>query len=221
MAYVLGFWYADGYMRKDRSYRILFYCNDTDILKQIRKALNSDHPIFLTKKQWSCHTLCVWSKQLYADLEKLGGISGKSKVMTFPAVPQVFLPDFIRGYFDGDGSVFFTTYRRTKDGKITKELRTNFTSGSRQFLERLMQILNTKLGLSIKRLGVFNNGGSLKLGYGSKDSDALLHYMYYDNFRIGLKRKAAFLSRIPKYQVHTFKARRDGEIGRHATLKML
>jgi len=190
MAYVLGFWFADGYMRKDK-----------DILAEIRQALASGHPIQFMPIN-NCYFISFCSKKLYHDLLRLGGLRKKSKIIEFPAVPKFFLPDFIRGYFDGDGSVFFVNYMRTKDGRPTTELRTNFTSGSRKFLEDLMNILHDEIGLPLKKLGVYNNGGSLKLGYGMKDSDTLLRYMYYDKFPIGLERKAVFVSKIPNYQRH-------------------
>ena len=38
MAYVLGFWFADGYMRIEKSYRILFCSNDKQILESICAA---------------------------------------------------------------------------------------------------------------------------------------------------------------------------------------
>ena len=139
---------------------------------------------------------------MYADLTSLGGRKQKSKTIKFPYVPSKFLRDFIRGYFDGDGSVFFVKYIRTKDKRLTRELRTNFTSVSRKFLEELMKVLHDEINLPLKKLGVFNDGSSLKLGYGMKDSDTLLHYMYYPNFPIGLKRKAVFVNQVPKYQVH-------------------
>ncbi|MDO8516119.1 MAG: LAGLIDADG family homing endonuclease [bacterium] len=205
VAYVLGFWFADGYMRKDKSYRILFFSNDLQIIRSIRGAMGSSHPIRKKSKFDQCWVINMCSKRLYQDLEKLGGISCKSKTLSFPNIPANYLRDFIRGYFDGDGSVFFVEYVRTKDKRRTRELRTNFTSGSRKFLESLMEVLQSNLGLPIKKLGVFNNGGSLKLGYGMKDSDTLLHYMYYDNFPIGLKRKADFVAKIPIYQKHFFK----------------
>lgn len=201
MAYVLGFWFADGYMRKEKSYRIVFSGKDEDILIKIREALDSNHPIRLNSRD-NCYFISFCSRKLYEDLTKLGGLRCKSKVINFPKVFKKFLPDFIRGYFDGDGSVFFVKYIRTKDKRLTQELRTNFTSGSRRFLNDLMKILHDEIGLPIKKLGVYNNGSSLKLGYGMKDSDTLLRYMYYSDFPIGLKRKAIFVSKIPIYQKH-------------------
>lgn len=56
-----------------------------------------------------------------------------------------------------------------------------------------MKILNTELDLVIKKLGVYNVGRSLKLGYGTKDTKKLLRFMYYPNFKIGLQRKAKFV----------------------------
>ncbi len=202
MAYVLGFWFADGYMRKEKSYRVTFSGKDKEIFVQILKVFNSNHPIRLTDKKDDCYFISLCSKKLYGDLVKLGGLRRKSRVIGFPYVPKKFLPDFIRGYFDGDGSVFFVEYTRTKDKRRTRELRTNFTSGSPKFLERLMRVLYKEIRLPLKRLGIYNQGSSLKLGYGMKDSDTLLRYMYYPNFPIGLRRKAVFVSKIPNYQKH-------------------
>ncbi len=204
MAYVLGFWFADGYMRIEKSYRMLITSNDKQILEEIRRVMKSTHPIRKAKSDQSFN-ISFHSKRLYEGLEKLGGMRRKSRTITFPHIQKSYIRDFVRGYFDGDGSVFFVEYIRTKDKLRTRELRTNFTSGSRIFLEQLMKVLQSEIGLPIKKLGIYNNGSSLKLGYGMKDSDTLLRYMYYDNFPIGLKRKADFISKIPIYQRHTFK----------------
>lgn len=201
MAYVLGFWFADGYMRVEKSYRITLSSKDRQILKDIRIALASSHPIIKATRD-NCFNICFHSKRLYESLLDRGGFRCKSKTITFPYVPKNFLRDFIRGYFDGDGSVFFVKYVRTKDKRLTKELRTNFTSGSKKFLSVLMEVLNNEINLPIKKLGIFNNGSSLKLGYGMRDSETLLRYLYYKDFPIGLRRKASFVNKIPKYEKH-------------------
>ena len=201
MAYVLGFWFADGYMRKEKSYRVVVVSNDTQILMAIRNGMESNHPIKKSKADQSS-SIVFHSKRLYEGLTLRGGIRCKSRFIQFPVVPQEYIRDFVRGYFDGDGSVFFVKYIRTKDRRLTRELRTNFTSGSSNFLKDLMVVLHREIGLPVKEIGVCNAGASLKLGYGMKDSDTLLHYMYYQDFPIGLKRKADFISRIPTYQKH-------------------
>lgn len=80
MAYVLGFWFADGYMRKEKSYRISFTSADKNILLQIRKVFSSEHPI--KKRKEKKGGLCTWtlslcSKHLYEKLVCLGGLKKK------------------------------------------------------------------------------------------------------------------------------------------------
>ena len=193
MAYVLGFWFADGYMRHEKSYRISFCSNDYDILALIRTCFSSNHNICYEKKDDS-KNLIIFSKKLYLKLLDLGGKRCKSRTIVFPKVPYKFLPDFIRGYFDGDGSVFFVKYIHTKNKKLRTELRSNFTSGSIKFLEDLQDILNEQLGLIKKKICGYNNGRSLKLGYGTYDTIKLLNFMYYPDYPIGMERKARFLS---------------------------
>jgi len=195
MAYVLGFWFADGYMRHEKSYRILFSSNDVDILLKIRQSLSSDHPLYRGKNR-NNYQLVIFSKKLYLKLLSLGGKRCKSKTMDFPTVPTKCLADFIRGYFDGDGSVFYTTYIHTKTKRPRTELRSNFTSGSPEYLEGLQDILANTLGFIKKKICSYNNGTSWKLGYGTYDTINLLKFMYYPNHPISLERKAVFVEKI-------------------------
>jgi len=191
MAYVLGFWFADGYMRVDRSYRISFASNDEQLLLDIRKAIGSTNNIKSDKRD-NCFILTVHSKHLYEQLASLGGHKRKSKTISLPSMPKEFYRDFIRGYFDGDGSVHLVTYRSTKNHKMRTELRSNFTSGCAVFLNQLQDFLRHELGMANKKLGVYNEGASLKLGYGMGDTHKLLNYIYYPGYTIGLERKAKF-----------------------------
>jgi len=195
MAYVLGFWFTDGYMRHEKSYRISFSSKDYDILALIKKCLASNHNIVAQKKDDS-KDLIVFSKKLYLKLLQLGGKRCKSRTIVFPKVPNKFLADFVRGYFDGDVSVFYVTYLHTKIKRFRTELRSNFTSGSIEFLEILQEILNKHLGLVKKKICGYNDGRSLKLGYGTYDTLKLLNFMYYPNYPIGMKRKAKFLHSV-------------------------
>ncbi|MCL5010656.1 MAG: LAGLIDADG family homing endonuclease, partial [Patescibacteria group bacterium] len=101
---------------------------------------------------------------MYSALLGIGGKRKKGKKMLFPEIPEKFLPDFIRGYFDGDGSVFYTTYLHSKIHRMRTELRSNFTSGSPEFLERLKSILAEQLSFTNKKICPFNNKGSWKFG---------------------------------------------------------
>lgn len=194
MAYVLGFWFADGYMRHEKSYRIVFNSRDYNLLLQIKKCFSCNYFIKRYQRRDGIdYQLILYSKHLYQELLTLGGMRCKSKKMRFPKVPKQCLADFIRGYFDGDGSVFYTTYIHTKTKRPRTELRSNFTSGNPKFLEDLQNILVNTLGFIKKKIGSYNNGASRKLGYGTKNTLELLRFMYYNGYSIGLERKAAFL----------------------------
>lgn len=197
MAYVLGFWFADGYMRHEKSYRIVFNSNDYSLLLKIRECLGSSHLIYKRKNRTE-YQLIIFSKRMYFRLQALGGKRRKTKSMEFPKTPRHYLADFIRGFFDGDGSVFYTTYRSTKNRKIRTELRSNFTNGDPRFLEELQSILIDLLRVSRKKICPYNERSSWKLGYATEDTKKLLQFMYYPNFSIGLERKASFLENLKK-----------------------
>ena len=110
MAYTLGFWYADGNMNsldKTQGKRISFSSQDKDILIKIRELMKSNHPIYKDSK-WNCYNLIISRKQLWDDIFKLGGRPAKSLVNKFPVIPNRYKSTFIRGYFDGDGSIYLS-----------------------------------------------------------------------------------------------------------------
>jgi len=80
MAYVLGFWYADGHMRHMRSYRIIFSSKDKDHLINIRNSFTSNSPVVDDRNSYS---LIICSKKLYLELSKLGGTPHKSTSQNF------------------------------------------------------------------------------------------------------------------------------------------
>ena len=52
------------------------------------------------------YKLALNSDKLVSDIEKLGVVERKTLTLTFPNLREDLIPHFIRGYFDGDGSVF-------------------------------------------------------------------------------------------------------------------
>ena len=203
MAYVLGFWFADGYMRHEKSYRIVFSSRDYYLLLKIKQCLGCNYSISRNQRPDGIdYQLILYSKYLFQKLLSLGGVRCKSKKIIFPEIPIHYLPDFLRGYFDGDGSVFYTTYIHTKTKRPRTELRSNFTSGNSKILEGLQNILVNTLGFIRKKICPFNRGASWKLGYGTYDTIKLLKFMYYPNYPVGLERKALFAKRIETLNVN-------------------
>lgn len=78
MAYILGFWFADGYMTGDKSYRVAFFSIDEDHLQNIAKTVAYDAPVkrFLRNgKPSPIYSLTFRSKALFNVFKSLGGIN--------------------------------------------------------------------------------------------------------------------------------------------------
>lgn len=128
MAYVLGFFAADGFMPQDLQV-ISFSQKDPKILEDIKKELQSKHPIIINPRT-GVHLLNISSKIMKEDLIHLHGmIPKKSTTLEFPYVPEEYLSHFVRGYFDGDGNINFE--KRT----------VSFVGGSLKFMEHFKKRL--------------------------------------------------------------------------------
>ena len=119
-AYWLGFLYADGYVsEKYNSIRINLQKRDEDHLQKFISAIQATN----TKIKYStkfdndviyegCYiTIC--DKQMVNDLIRLGCVQNKSLILRFPnenQVPTHLLSHFIRGYFDGDGCIWYSEH---------------------------------------------------------------------------------------------------------------
>src|SRR3989338_9076928 len=109
MAYVLGFFAADGYITVNRRGG-QFWCiqiTDKKLLEQIRKVVQSGHKISTRVRDGNekmVHRLQIGSIEMCDDLRKLGFFERKTKNLTVPHAPQKYFSDFVRGYFDGDGN---------------------------------------------------------------------------------------------------------------------
>ncbi|MBI5456848.1 hypothetical protein HY969_03845 [Candidatus Kaiserbacteria bacterium] len=142
MGYVLGYFAADGTMIKSRrgGHFIEFDSIDKVLIQQVRAAMKSSHHIGvrrrdLKNKNWkTAYRLQVGSIKMFNDLQKLGFTQKKSLTIKFPTIPDKYFSDFVRGYFDGDGNVYFKKHY-AKDRKQKRWVfSSRFTSGCKQFL---------------------------------------------------------------------------------------
>lgn len=179
MAYILGFWFADGcIMDKGGSkvFSITQHKNDKYLLEKILKKMNSIHPLEISAKG-TCYSFCIGSKKIFNDIIILGGKTRKSKDVDFPDIPPQYLADFIRGYFDGDGCVYLR-----KNGNLGGA---NFVCGSKKFINRLNDILAFRLSLCKYDLK-YNYGGRILT---IKERMAWINNKYYkfsENYRLEL-----------------------------------
>lgn len=189
MAYVLGFFAADGgmFINSEGSKYIQFVSTDKEILKKIKRAIASNHKIGIKKRcpgnlGWKkCYLIQIGSKEMYNDLLKLGFTPKKDLTLQFPKVPKKYLDHFVRGYFDGDGSISFGTYKRkSRNNKITFYILASFVSGSKSFLSKLSKKLRLTTDIAKGYLGQKSHNSGYQLSYSTNDSKKLFRYMYKD-----------------------------------------
>ena len=175
MAYILGLWWADGCIYGGKMFDITMHNKDKYILKKVAEELQFEGKLYdyVDRQAARINFSCV---VIYKDLIALGGSERKSMTIGFPEVPEEYLPDFIRGYFDGDGCI-----TEVQGGRINSA----FTSGSRKFLDGLLKVLREKAGIE----GGSYDPSSYTIKFGKKDTIRLGQYMYGNNPELFLLRK--------------------------------
>lgn len=175
MAYILGLWFADGCIYRGQMFDITLHVKDKYILKRIAEELQYEGPLYdyVDRQAARINFSCV---TIYNDIVTLGGKEAKSNDIEFPGIPEEYLSDFIRGYFDGDGCIM-----NLKNNRVNSAI----TSGSKQFLDTLLELLKKEAGIQ----GGSYDPGSKSIRFGKRDSLLLGQYMYQNNPELFLLRK--------------------------------
>ena len=175
MAYILGLWFADGCIYNKKMFDITLHAKDKYILKRIAEELKYEGSLYdyVDRQAARLNFSCV---VIYKDIVALGGTENKSLTIDFPKIPKEYLSDFIRGYFDGDGSVMYLKGNR---------LNSAITCGSKKFLDTLHGILMTEAGIN----GGSYDSSSMSLRFGKRDTLKLGNYIYKNNPELFLLRK--------------------------------
>ena len=187
-AYWLGFIYADGFITKREQGSPVFGITlaEQEPLDKINKAMKSNKKIGVYKKTNSYsdksieYKLAFTSQQLVSDLEKWGCVENKTFKLKFPEfLSEDLVPHFVRGYFDGDGSIYLHTQKA--NNKEYTMLGAQF-SGIHDFLNEMIKHFNflnedekclyqdTRKQTDCWRIQLNSNLRALKL----------YHYMYKD-----------------------------------------
>lgn len=145
-AYWVGFIAADGCLYQTgntKMIKIALQERDRSILEEFKKDISFEGNIHLLKMKKGQNILNIapHSIKMFDNLLKVGLFPRKSldlKFPTFEQIPQEYITDYIRGYFDGDGSV--GDYAR-KERPNAKKYSVHFC-GTKEFLLSLMEYLN-------------------------------------------------------------------------------
>lgn len=182
--YLLGALMTDGSVRKEGT-RVAITSKDKDWMEDIRDLISPEKPIThridrgVYEFEINNIEICEW-------LIQQGCTPRKSLTLEFPSIPKKYLPDFIRGCWDGDGCLCL--YKNAKGNLIPDSY---ISSASKNFINDLskeLQLLSiehsvgtVKLCNSIidgRTITAKHNLSRLKLAkWGTYQ---LCKYMYYD-----------------------------------------
>lgn len=170
-AYWLGFLYADGCVHSN-NYEISVNITDKEHVEKFKtaiKAFNHNITEIQDKRFQNAKTLYQFSirdKQLHQDLIKWGCIPQKSLLINkIPNIPRDYISHFLRGYFDGDGSLHYL--------RGTNNYRISFV-GTKDFLNDIQKELQTNVSLQSNIAG---KAYVLQIA-GRRQVERILNYLY-------------------------------------------
>lgn len=177
-AYWLGFLFADGYNNEQTgNIELTLQSLDVGHIELFKKTIKSEHTIAekTISGKYTCSRISFCSRIMSNDLASHGCVKAKSLILEFPSsIPNELTHHFVRGYFDGDGSVSVS-----KDNK-----RHNFhILGTESFLESIRE----KIGLSNTKLD--KKGNCYDLRYGGRLNLLKIKEYLYKDATIFLERK--------------------------------
>lgn len=173
MAYVLGFVTADGNSHHNRL-KIAIKADDVEILEYIKEKMEFTGPIHSRQRKnpTKGKTEVLHQKSLTLDsykvmnkIKEYGIIPNKTGKEILPDIPDEYFYDYVRGFFDGDGSVWF------KYHKGIRHINTSFSCANKKFLEDLQN-----------RIGGFGSISTTK-----KQTCHVLHIAHYNSVTLGQK----------------------------------
>ena len=138
-AYFLGFMYADGCVSSKINQCSITQNKDKYILEKFQSLLGTNNPLYWRKKtkSWTLNFCSVKMKQ---DLIKAGCMPNKTFKVKFPSFLREDLkPHFIRGFNDGDGSIFTYFVNNHKQKYLGVKI-----LGRENFLKSILNLTNIR-----------------------------------------------------------------------------
>ena len=215
-AYWLGFLYADGFVAANNNQIGLgLSLKDITHLEKYKTFMGWEGDIKVSKdhqfgskdthnksgeEMYNCK-IVITNEKIHNDLIRLGCVPNKSLILQFPSeeqVPREFQTAFIRGYFDGDGSLGIYPHSK-KNPRLEESL---LIVGTKPFLEKVQDVLG--VGYLIQKKNC--NELTYRLGYSTKKAFNAAKIMY-DDATVYLDRKYdIYINKYCPYRAKTVKA---------------
>ena len=194
-AYILGFLWADGcnFVKKS-TISMTLEEKDKDDLDRIRNEIGSERPLefidysnkhdfgYTYKNQYR---LLLFSTHMCKTLENIGMVPNKSLIVKFPTLSSELIRHFIRGLFDGDGSVCRSKYNNRQSYQHTLTI-----TSTLMMCEELVDIVENAININCHIYDASNHNGVTKV-FNISGRNQIKKFMdwMYDNSDLKLTRK--------------------------------
>lgn len=201
-AYWLGLLMADGTMReyRENKFQLSLELKEKDkyIIDLFNNAISSNYKVSIASNT-HCHTkrarLIITNNKFSQHLLEKGIVPNKTGKEIFPDIQKEFYRDFIRGFFDGDGSIQFTKNNRVRS-------KFHLVSCSKIILNRIKEVLELDASVNFTEKSFHTKSGTdhiYELETSTLTEIAKIYdYLYYDNC-ICLKRKEYIFKEFLSY----------------------
>ncbi|MCQ6520058.1 MULTISPECIES: LAGLIDADG family homing endonuclease [Bacillus] len=198
VAYILGIIITDGSFEKNGDLRISM--TDFDVIHGIAKAIELKNGLSYVKKKKNHKQqlkISICRSQIINDLKQLGvNVDGtKTFKQKFIDIPAQYRSHFIRGIFDGDGSIVVRR-RRLKTGIFTSKELTIITTSSYSLAKgvcnTMYEDLNIKLDVYHQIKATTKQADVYRVNLYSKENvHKFFNYIYKDKDYLFMHRKYA------------------------------
>lgn len=188
--YWAGFIAADGCVMDNGALKIMLHYDDTAHLEKFKSFIGSSHKISSNTDKYYRSELGFRNPSIIEGLrDNFNVVPRKSLIYKFPdSVPQAYLKDFLRGYFDGDGCICESF------SNVNSKTATVYTTiiGSDIFIDKVVALLTDMLGIT----GCVQQKQNVRVvKYNTNNSLSLLKFLYEDAEDF-LDRKHALYTKI-------------------------
>ena len=147
-AYWLGFFMADGNVsdmgRKSYTARITLKKDDKEHLEKFAKDIGINKKISTNSRH---ARIAIHSKSLYFGLIKHNVVPNKTGHKFFPKIRKNLIRHYIRGFFDGDGTIYA---RKQESEKRKRSLcAIGFCCANEEFLNSIKNIFHDELKIDV------------------------------------------------------------------------
>jgi hypothetical protein len=193
-AYAIGLIVTDGNLAKNKS-RVSLVSKDFEQIENFKNCLNVNNKIgihYSGSTYETAYRIQICDVLFCNFLNDIGIFPAKSKTIQKIKVPRDYFFDYLRGCFDGDGTVYSYWDKRWKSSFM---FYVSFISASKNHIDWLQNEIEEFLGIR-GHISTSQKSSVFQLRYAKADSLKIIRKMYKDSDCVCLGRKKLKIKRI-------------------------